>query len=236
VAALNAVLRDVATMEGVSRVYVVAHSMGNRLLVRALEEMASMRLQMPSGRNRLFTEIVFASPDVGRNLFEQKVAAAQGLAGRLTLYASNDDRALHFSWLLHRGEERAGQARAEVLLHGLDTVDTSAAQSSGFEHDDFVGPARDDLRGLLWFSMPTQQRCLLTQRHIAGNPVPMWRFAPPTQCGATPFRIALSYLRRHDNDFARAQQDLAVTTASRPAATRPDYEAARRLMAGWRPQ
>jgi esterase/lipase superfamily enzyme len=228
VAELTSILRDVATQQGVQRVYVVAHSMGNRLLVRALQRMRSM--EPPNARRHLFTEIVFASPDVAQDYFRTSVEDASRLAGRLTLYASNDDRALVVSRFLHLGGLRAGQTGANILVNGLDTIDTSAAMSSGYEHDDFVGPARDDLRGLLWFSLTPQQRCLLSRQDIPGYPAPMWRFQQQASCNAAPFRIALSYLRRANNNYAEADRLLAASIHTRPPGARPDYQAARTII------
>jgi esterase/lipase superfamily enzyme len=228
---LESVLTDVSR-SGATQIYIVAHSMGNRLLVGALERARGLSPQ--GGENAVFDEIVFASPDVDADDFMASVGAAQRLAGRLTLYASTEDRALRISRWLHLGDGyRAGQVEANVLLSGLDTINTSAAVSSGYQHDDFVGPARDDLRGLLWFSLTPAQRCVLSSQPIAGLPAPRWNFAATqNRCAATPFRIALSYLRQHNRDYAAARTALIADTAHQTGSDRADYQAAQAVMAG----
>jgi esterase/lipase superfamily enzyme len=225
--ALEEVLEDVVTRSGAKRVYIVAHSMGNRLLVRTLRSIRRVRAR--NGRRVLFDEIVFASPDVDAREFGDFVTGARGLTGRMTLYASNGDRALELSQKLHFSFPRAGQVDPPTLIAGLDTIDTSAAEGGGYGHEDFIGPARDDLRGLLWLSQPPAQRCVL--QGDDREPAPLWSFTPTPPCETRPYLIALWYVRQHPNDLAAAEA--ALTAAAPPAALRAHYEAARVILAGF---
>lgn len=214
------VLRDVVEQSRANRVYVVAHSMGNRLLVRTLEPIRSIRAR----RATQYDEIVFASPDVDTDDFGEFVAGARALAGRMTLYTSNDDRALFVSSILHFGR-RAGQLDPPTLIAGLDTINTTASDGGSFGHADFVGPARDDLRGLLWLSQPPTQRCVLHREDR--EPAPLWSFTPGPPCETKPYRLALWYLRRYGSNPAAAA---ALASANPPDASRADYDAARAIL------
>lgn len=149
-------LTDVVTAAragGATRVNVAAHSMGNRALVGALQRLAE---NGPEGR--LIDEVVMAAPDVMAEGFEatewrylRRPDGKPGPVGRFTLYASDDDKALTTSKLLHGGT-RLGQAGAElVVLPGLETIDATGVDFSELDlnHSYFGGRrVTRDLRAL----------------------------------------------------------------------------------------
>lgn len=63
-------------------IHLVAHSMGNRLLTKALTTMVGGRNTMNLG------QIVFAAPDVDSDIFKSRAAAFPPKAARYTLYTS----------------------------------------------------------------------------------------------------------------------------------------------------
>ena len=73
-----------ADKTGAERISVVAHSMGNEFLTLALEQMTRDR---PG--EKLFNEVVFASPDVDADDFIERVSAIDSLVDDFTLYASS---------------------------------------------------------------------------------------------------------------------------------------------------
>ena len=123
-------LRLVVTKGG-GAVHLIAHSMGNRAVVRALE-----RFDMaPLG------QVVFAAPDVDAGLFVQIAAAFRGRAQRYTLYSSSSDIPLKLSKVLHGSYPRAGNAGdGLVIVDGVDTIDASKADTSmiGLKHSYFA--------------------------------------------------------------------------------------------------
>lgn len=194
VAALTALLEDVALWSGARRIYVVAHSMGNRPTLRALGRLRT--LKPPAGRATLFDEVVFAAPDVPQDEFKTRVAALKGISPRMTLYASKRDRALQLSAVINQAL-RAGDATPPLVLPGLlDTVDTTAATQGLLGHTDFAGTARDDVRAVLWAGLPPSKRCKLTRS--GGN---AWAFGG--SCEDASFRVAIWFWRRA-GDAAKA--------------------------------
>ncbi|MGD9966633.1 MAG: alpha/beta hydrolase [Hyphomonadaceae bacterium] len=229
--ALARLLRDVVAQERVRRVYVVAHSMGNRLLIRALDE---VRQETPrSGRAVVFDEIVFASPDVRRREFETVIPRVRHLATRMTLYASNRDRALRVSTFLHFFDlrPRVGIADPPMDMEETETVVTTDVSSGSFGHDDFSSNARDDLRGVVWQSQQPSRRCVLAN---AGSPR-VWEFRPQPDCSPTAYRAALWYRRHYPGqEIARLDQTIARLQQSGAESTRLEYHrAARRLLQSW---
>jgi esterase/lipase superfamily enzyme len=124
-------LRLVLAGSGARTVHVIAHSMGNRALVRAL---AAVQAQGPASGGATLRQIVFAAPDVDRDTFVELAAKFQGRAERFTLYGSSNDRALKISRLFHR-YPRAGESGDNMALaDGVDTIDSSAADTSLVGH------------------------------------------------------------------------------------------------------
>ncbi len=155
-------LADVAGRTGAERVHLVAHSMGNRFLVRALD-----RLSQRADALR-FDEVVLAAPDVAVDEFEATWPRIAGLGERFTLYASQRDRALQISERIN-GMRRIGDAREIVTADGIQTVDTTAASAGLLGHDDFAGSALADFRAVMWLSLAPERRCVLETAEHEGR-------------------------------------------------------------------
>jgi esterase/lipase superfamily enzyme len=157
-------LDTVITESGAQRVHVLAHSMGSRALIEALQTYLVKR--DPQNRHRIFGQIVFTAPDVDRDYFMDAVPALEAAADRITLYASDSDYALRGSQLLH-GAPRAGSAGAVIIrLPGLDTIDMSSVPADVLGHVYFAANsgAIFDLFRLLWRGDPPPQRCGMSHR------------------------------------------------------------------------
>jgi esterase/lipase superfamily enzyme len=142
---------------GAERVYVVAHSMGNRLTLAALQRVA-LRIDRPERR---FDELVMGSADIEKALFETYWQSASPLVSRTTLYASSRDKAMLASRLLP-GTQRLGDAfPSPMTFPSVQTIDTSLVAGSGLGHDDYSGSGLADVRATLWLSMAPDARCIL---------------------------------------------------------------------------
>ncbi len=119
-AAITRFLVDVARHSGAAVMHVVAHSMGNRGLLRALQRMAADAELMAGVK---FGQIFLAAPDVDRDLFLGLVDLYPKFSVRTTLYASRGDRAVAGSAWLHSAP-RAGYFYpiTETKLPTLNTV------------------------------------------------------------------------------------------------------------------
>lgn len=145
---LREVLTELARSSGAERIHLIAHSMGNQVLTRALAEMAL------AGNAPKFRHIAMLAPDVNVNEFRKLSAVfRQTSDDKATLYASNRDWALMASKLF-QSYPRAGQAgNGLLIMEQVDTIDASAVDTwiVGFGHDYFgrVEPVLSDLGGLI---------------------------------------------------------------------------------------
>jgi esterase/lipase superfamily enzyme len=132
-------LTGVLAKTGAKKVHLIAHSMGNRPMLEALER---LKLMGPSSTGFSIGEIVLASPDVEVGRFKQLVAAVRALPAKMTLYASTRDRALGVSQWVWGGGARAGNVTKDgpLVTNGVDSIDISTAGANPFElnHDVYV--------------------------------------------------------------------------------------------------
>ncbi|MCP5352827.1 MAG: alpha/beta hydrolase [Chromatiales bacterium] len=144
-AAITAFLVDFCTRVGADRVHLIAHSMGNRGLLRALQRIAANAAQAAKVR---FAQIILAAPDVDRDLFIDLAGVYGQFAERTTLYASDADLPVHVSAKLHDAP-RAGYFTPYTVVPGVDTIavpdfdldllgHSYFAQAEALLHDMFV--------------------------------------------------------------------------------------------------
>lgn len=136
-------LRFVMTDFGARDVHIVAHSMGNRALVKALSEFDVDSL--PEGAARL-RQIVLAAPDVDAALFRQLAQNFPGKAERITLYSNKNDKALIASTKVNAGPRAGGEI---VVVDGVDTIDASAVKTDFLAHGYFGNSIIPDLFAII---------------------------------------------------------------------------------------
>ncbi len=170
-------LDTITAQSGAERVHLLAHSMGNRVMLAALKTYLAkhpLRDHRPA-----FGQLVFTAPDVDRAEFVEAFKSLHGIAERTTLYASDSDYALRVSRIAH-GAPRAGAAGDGVIrLAGLDTIDMSGLPADALGHSYFAASdgAVYDLLALLWRGDPpnSPQRCSKSAGKGPGA-APLWRF------------------------------------------------------------
>ncbi|MHC4416693.1 MAG: alpha/beta hydrolase [Planctomycetota bacterium] len=129
-----------------ARIHLVAHSMGGRLMARALMAVAD---ELRGGERPIFCDVILAAPDIDRDLFRDVVVLEllrSRLAEHYTLYASSTDVVIKTSQKL-QVYPRAGNADdGLVAVHhsDFDTVDASAVESGWLtlNHDYFITEPR----------------------------------------------------------------------------------------------
>jgi esterase/lipase superfamily enzyme len=138
------------------RVHLVAHSMGNRVLVLGLADHPSPKIPL--------SQIVLVAADVDTEIFRQKFGKIVSNENWTTSYASKRDRALLISFFLHR-LHRIGLIEQEpFVMEGLETVDASQVDTSllGWRHS-YFGDERTvltDLGYMLRTGLPAERRGL----------------------------------------------------------------------------
>jgi esterase/lipase superfamily enzyme len=130
-------------------IYLVGHSMGNRIIGRAMTALASDR---PDGDLIVFREIVMIAPDIDADVFRLDMAPRLARTGiHITVYASSNDRALMASKAFH-GYPRAGETGdGLVVVSGVETVDASDVSGGLLGHSYFAEDRRimEDIFALL---------------------------------------------------------------------------------------
>ncbi len=115
-------LQQVAERSGAESITIIAHSMGCKLLTAALNEVG---LAMQEEDGPLINEIILAAPDIDKGVFLSAANAVKRTGVRVTLYASDRDKALLASKAIN-GFPRAGDARGGVVIvEGIDSIDAS---------------------------------------------------------------------------------------------------------------
>ena len=114
-------LKQLTETSGATEIHLIAHSMGNRALIGALE-----RLDPPDPtKAKPFKQVVLTAPDVPRKDVESQIDAASLRAERVTLYASRKDKALGLSKARHKYERLGKVYGFPYVLAGMDSIDAS---------------------------------------------------------------------------------------------------------------
>jgi len=116
--AITQFLIDFVSKSGAAKVHLIAHSMGNRGLLRSLQRIAASAQRESPIR---FGQVFLAAPDVDRDVFLGLAHLYPHFAERTTLYASNGDRAVYVSAGLHQSP-RAGYFLPYTIAPGIDTI------------------------------------------------------------------------------------------------------------------
>lgn len=127
--AAASVLSDVTGLLPNGPVYVVAHSMGNRVMMGGLARL----LDEAPGKRRAIKEVIMAAPDVDQESFRLNSAPKLLHTGpRFTLYASEHDLALASSEFLHGGNRLGTGGKSLFVTNGVDSIDASAVTKEFF--------------------------------------------------------------------------------------------------------
>ncbi len=173
VAPLERVLEQMQLHFGSAGFDVVAHSLGARGLIYALNSLAHEgKKDLP-----MLNQLVLVAPDVDAGIFKQALPLIRPLVKHLSLYVSANDKPLALSAEVH-GYPRLGETGAHLQgLNGLEIIDLSDLAVRSFSghlyhlyHDDIAA----DLRLLLNDQRPAEHRPRLNK--VADG---YWRLAPP---------------------------------------------------------
>jgi esterase/lipase superfamily enzyme len=155
-------------------IHVIAHSMGSRALLSAIE-------RFPSLPEHSLNEVVFAAPDVDADIFKKAVTSMRGKVARYTLYGSDKDLALVAAKAIRKGMPRAGDGGSNVLVTpDVETIDASAvgADMLGLNHSYFASKRTvlSDIHYVVRESLPAAKRSGLLEQAL--GQLKYWVFQP----------------------------------------------------------
>ncbi len=172
---LEEFLKLVARRSGAKTIHIIAHSLGNRPLMYALQQIT---LQHSSSAPR-FQQIVLAAPDIDVGIFRQLATVFPSIADRVTIYASAHDKALGFSKILHQSASVGGQPQPSHPVSGIDVIDASAMSEDLLDLDHSYYAANvavlEDMGYVIRIGLPPEKRALLDPHPSTGSPI-YWSF------------------------------------------------------------
>ena len=126
---LRQFLETVARDTGATSVSIIAHSMGNQLLLPVLRD---LRRGVPSGVT--VSQVILAAPDVDRDAFENIARELAGVSRGITMLAAGNDLALDVSRRFWGGIPRAGDVPpgGPLVTEGVDTIDITGVSTELF--------------------------------------------------------------------------------------------------------
>ena len=133
------VLSSLVSAPGSGRVHIVAHSMGTMLTLESLRQLHARYGDTVTSK---IGAVVFASPDIDMDVFSSAIQRIGPLAGKITVIASTNDRALALSGQIAGGMTRVGAAEKAVIARlGVRVVDASQEGCGIINHDLFLSNA-----------------------------------------------------------------------------------------------
>jgi esterase/lipase superfamily enzyme len=133
------VLRSIVEAPNGGRIHIVAHSMGTMLTLESLRQLYARYGDTVANR---IGAIVFASPDIDMDVFSSSVTRIGPLAGKITVIAATNDRALAISGQIAGGMTRVGAAEKDAIERlGVRVVDASREGWGLINHDLFLSNA-----------------------------------------------------------------------------------------------
>lgn len=126
--ALEALIEQAAANPEVEEITLMAHSMGSWLTMEALRQYAIRKGDLP----KKLQNIVLASPDLDVDVFRDQLDEIGTSQDRITIFTSQDDRALLVSRRLAGGTQRLGsvdltnpEVMGDFSRRGIEIVDLS---------------------------------------------------------------------------------------------------------------
>jgi esterase/lipase superfamily enzyme len=119
----------------------VAHSMGNLLVLETLVQLEQQGLLGENGRLR---RVILASPDIDVDLFETQLSKMDNVKDRFYVLVSADDRALSISRRIAGGVSRVGASDPDRIAQlGVNVIDLSEVEDTTSTHHTKFASAPD---------------------------------------------------------------------------------------------
>ncbi len=171
-------LQMVQNETGTTSISIVAHSMGNQMLLQVLR---SLKQRSPAVSK--INQIILAAPDVDRDTFENLAGEISGVARGITLYAAGNDVALEASRYLAGNQFRAGDIgpNGPVIVEGIDSIDISSVSTSylAINHSNYAEHSEllTDLKHLIRTGTRPPELRITNYKRIQAAQGVYWRYA-----------------------------------------------------------
>lgn len=146
-----------------SKLNIIAHSMGNRVLTNTLKELQTENSTIK------FNQIILAAPDIDLEVFKRDIASkVVKSANQVTLYVSKKDKALLLSKKIH-DDKRLGENL--VVMNGIDTIDATDLTTDDYFGHAYFGETRsviEDIAQLIKFNASPKIRNLIQMKNSEG--------------------------------------------------------------------
>ncbi|MEU0877409.1 alpha/beta hydrolase [Lentzea sp. NPDC005914] len=152
-------LSGLCTALGGATVHIIAHSMANRGLARAIQRITATASEKAGVR---FGQIILAAPDISVGLFQDLAAVYPKISQRTTMYVSARDRALGMSQFL-QDAPRAGFTPPVTVVPDIDTIEVTNIDVTMLGHGYYAAaePILRDIDNLLRHNEDPAQRLRL---------------------------------------------------------------------------
>lgn len=172
--AFEASLRAVITATHSNEIYIIAHSMGNRVVTAGLLDYANRDRTI---RHHI-RELILAAPDIDEDEFKAEAKQLATVAAHVTLYASSNDSALLISGRLNKHVRVGDISRGVPVLPPIDTVDASAAKADMLGHSYFASSVGilGDIGKIINGHLRPTRRGMETRHTALGE---YWIYLPP---------------------------------------------------------
>ena len=175
---LKQFLEMVARESGAKSISIIAHSMGNQLLLPVLRE---LRRSTPSDIK--ISQVILAAPDVDRDNFELMAREIQDISQGVTMFVASNDRALIASRRFWGGVPRAGDVptTGPIVLPGIDTIDVTGINTDiwSLNHSGYAETTAllDDIQQLIRTgTRPPKSRVPTLEEVMTTNGGMFWRY------------------------------------------------------------
>ncbi|WP_417698051.1 alpha/beta hydrolase [Pseudomonas sp.] len=116
---------------GVEHLYIIAHSMGNRIVTKIVNRLAETKPELA----KKLQQVVLASPDIDQGVFRDNIAPTLAKLGApVTIYASSKDLALQASKKFHAYPRQGEMSSSYIAIDGIETIDTSLIETDFLGH------------------------------------------------------------------------------------------------------
>lgn len=176
---LTEFLEFVLKETGADKVSLIAHSMGNQLLLPVLRHLKDRNPALAAKIN----QVILAAPDIDRDAFTYLAGEIRAVGRGRTMYASSNDVALQAAKRVSGQKPRAGDIPSDLgpaIVAGVDTIDVSSLGTDylATNHSTYAERTallRDIELVLKTGEQPPEKRFPLYQR-ITTDKGDFWRF------------------------------------------------------------